>query len=319
MKMKALLIDKITSGDDVMLTDTDVPALEPGEVLIKVKAFGLNHSEQILRQGEINAPYIKKPVIPGIECIGEICESNGSPFRKGQMVAALMGGMGRNFNGSYAEYVAMPAHHVFGIKENHLSLSELAAVPETWFTAFGSLFGGLHLNGKDTLLIRGATCALGYTSIMIARAVGARVIATTHKEEKLKQIKDIEAVVDDGCLSEIMRNKGINKIFDLVGPKYLKDSMSVLTAGGFICSSGILGGESVIHDFYPITDIPNGVFLTSFYSNYPSQKNMDEILDFIEKYKLKPPVGRVFEFKNLKDAIRAQDSGTVEGKIVVLI
>ena len=80
-------------------------------MLVRVKAFGMNHSEQILRLSEIKADYIQKPVIPRIECAGEITDSSGGSFTRSQKVVAIMGGMGRGFNGSYAEYALLPMHH----------------------------------------------------------------------------------------------------------------------------------------------------------------------------------------------------------------
>ena len=169
--MKAVLIDRITNGENISISEVLVPEVKPGWVLVKVKAFGINHSEKLLRLNEIRADYIKKPVIPGIECVGVVENPSDSTLKKGQTVAALMGGMGRSFNGSYAEYALLPAKTVFPIKST-LSWEELGAVPETYFTAWGSLFECLHLNKDDTLLIRGATCALGYAAIQIANARG---------------------------------------------------------------------------------------------------------------------------------------------------
>jgi NADPH:quinone reductase-like Zn-dependent oxidoreductase len=95
--MRAVVLDKVTYAKDIALSETEVPSVRPGWVLVKIKAFGMNHSEQILRESEIEASYINKPVIPGIECAGEIADASDSNFRCGQKVVALMGGMGRSF------------------------------------------------------------------------------------------------------------------------------------------------------------------------------------------------------------------------------
>ena len=165
--MKAVVLAKPTKGEDVTLSEIAIPGVKPGWVLVKVMAFGMNHSEQILREFEIKNDYIRKPIIPGIECIGEIADPSDSGLTKGQKVAALMGGMGRSFNGSYAEYALLPIHHVFPV-ESSLSWEEMAAIPETYFTAWGSLFQCLRLTKEDTLLVRGATCALGFVAIQLA-------------------------------------------------------------------------------------------------------------------------------------------------------
>ena len=336
-KMKAVVLTEPTKAEEVRLTDCPVPQVRPGWVLVKVRAFGMNHSEQILRRNEIRADYIQKPLIPGIECVGEIADPSDSSFQKGQRVAALMGGMGRSFNGSYAEYALLPAHHVFAVSSD-LSWEKLAAVPETYFTAWGSLFEGLRLRPEDTLLVRGATCALGYAAIQLAKALGCRVIATAHKESRLPLLAEAdEAVLDTGRLAETLPGAAfpgtvrpratspgvtrsrITKALELVGPKTLPDTLRCVEKGGIVCNTGILGGVYALSGFDPIKDIPNGVYLTGFYSNGPTQEIMDEIFSFLTVHRLQPCVGKCFDFSEIREACKAQDTGAVNGKIVVHI
>ena len=313
--MKAVVLSGITPADQVKLTEAPIPAVKPGWVLVKVHAFGMNHSEQVLRLSEIEAPYIKKPVIPGIECVGEIADPSDSGWKAGQKIVALMGGMGRSFDGGYAEYALLPAHHVFPVNTD-LPWDALAAVPETWFTAWGSLFECLRLKPDDTLLIRGATCALGYAAIQIAKALGCRVVATTHRETKLPLLSEAdEALLDDGRLTGKVR--GVTKALDLVGPRFLKDTLTAVEKGGIVCNTGILGGVFTLNGFDPIKDIPNGVYLTGFFSNYPTQQVMDEIFDFLTENCLVPRYGAKFSFADIQDACIALDSGKVNGKIVI--
>lgn len=315
--MKAVVLDKITEGKDIVLSKISIPEVRPGWVLVKVKAFGLNHSEKLLRLNEIRADYIQKPVIPGIECVGEIADPSDSGFAVGQKVVALMGGMGRSFNGSYAEYALLPRRIVFPINSN-LPWEALGAVPETYFTAWGSLFECLHLTSDDTLLIRGATCALGYASLQIAKALGCKVIATIHREDKLPLIAEAdEAVIDDGKLTG--KVQGVTKALDLIGPRNLKDTLTAVEKSGIVCQTGLLGGVYALNGFDPIKDIPNGVYLTGFFSNYPTQQIMDEIFAFLHEKKLVPVSGKVFDFKNIWEAITAQDDGKVNGKIIVRV
>jgi len=145
--MKAVLLDRPTEAENVELCEIPIPEVKPGWVLVRIKAFGMNHSEQILRLNEIRADYISKPIIPGIECVGEIADPSDSNFTAGQKVVALMGGMGRSFHGSYAEYALLPVHHVFAVK-SALSWTDMAAIPETYFTAWGSFFECLHLKAS---------------------------------------------------------------------------------------------------------------------------------------------------------------------------
>lgn len=317
--MKAVVLIKPTKAEDVVLSDVEIPKVKPGWVLVKIKAFGLNHSEQILREFEIENDYIQKPVIPGIECVGEIADASDSGFSVGQKVVAFMGGMGRSFNGSYAEYALLPVHHVFPVESN-LTWSEMSAIPETYFTAWGSLFECLHLQPSNRLLIRGATCALGYVSVQLAKALGCTVIGTTHKEEKLSLLKEAgcdEAILDDGSMKG--KISGVNKALELVGIKTLRDTLFSIEKGGIVCNTGILGKVYEWDSFDPIKDIPNGVYLTGFFSNYPTQKTVQDIFSFIDEHHLKPLIGATYDFEHIREACIALDSGKVNGKIVVTV
>jgi NADPH:quinone reductase-like Zn-dependent oxidoreductase len=313
--MRAVVLNQVTYAKDINLSEVAIPEVRPGWVLVKIRAFGMNHSEQILRESEIEADYIRKPVIPGIECAGEIADASDSSFTKGQKVIALMGGMGRSFPGSYAEYALLPTDYVFSIESN-LAWREIAAVPETYFTAWGSLFECLNLNADDVLLVRGATCALGYAAIQIAKALGCQVVATTHRTEKLKLLEAAdEQILDTGILTGKIR--GVTKALDLVGARSLKDTLTAVEKGGIVCDTGILGGVYALNGFDPIKDIPNGVYLTGFYSNYPTQEVVDQMFRFFNEKKLIPVSGKVFGFDNIKAAVMAQESGSVNGKIIV--
>ncbi|MCR5203370.1 MAG: zinc-binding dehydrogenase [Lachnospiraceae bacterium] len=344
--MKAVILTKPTKGSEVVLSDIDIPQVKPGWVLVKVKGFGMNHSEAILREFEIECDYIKKPIIPGIECVGEIADPSDSDFKIGEKVVALMGGMGRSFDGSYAEYALLPVHHVFSV-DSKLSWAEMAAVPETYFTAWGSIFQCLKLEKDDIILIRGASCALGYVAIQLAKALGCKVIGTTHKKEKISLLENAGCdicILDDGNIKEKINEKingkinekieeknndktndiinydlKINKALELVGIKTIKDTMQSMASGGIVCNTGILGGVFEWNNFDPIKDIPNGVYLTSFYSNYPTKEMMQDIFSFMDEHALKPLIGKEFTFDKISEACEALDEGKINGKIVVTV
>ena len=315
--MKAVVLDKPTKGKDVVLSKIAIPNVKPGWVLVKVKAFGMNHSEEILREFEIQNDYIQKPIIPGIECVGEIADAADSGWSLGQKVVALMGGMGRSFNGSYAEYALLPINHVFTI-ESMLTWEEMAAIPETYFTAWGSLFQCLRLTKEDKLLVRGATCALGYATIQLAKAFGCQVVGTAHREEKIQLLKEAgcdECIMDNGSI--LGKVSGITKALELIGVKTVKDTMMSVDYAGIVCNTGVLGKVYEWNHFDPIKDIPNGVYLTGFYSNYPTQLVMQDIFRFIDDNQLKPLIGAIYDFDNICEACIALDEGKVNGKIVV--
>lgn len=316
-EVKAVVLTKPTKADDIILSEVEVPKVKSGWVLIKIRAFGLNHSEQILREFEIENDYINKPIIPGIECVGEIADPSDSSLGIGQKVVALMGGMGRSFNGSYAEYALLPIYHVFPV-ESKLSWTEMGAIPETYFTAWGSLFQCLRLTKNDKLLIRGATCALGYVAVQLAKALGCTVVGTTHKEDKLPLLEQAgcdECILDDGTLKGNL--SGVTKALELVGIKTVRDTMFSLDEGAIVCNTGVLGKVYEWERFDPIKDIPNGVYLTGFFSNYPTQRMIQDIFSFMDEHNLKPLIGATFDFDHIREACIALDSGTVNGKIVV--
>ena len=170
------------------------------------------------------------------------------------------------------------------------------------------------------MLVRGGTCALGYAAIQIAKALGCSVIAATHRESKLPLLTAAGAdkcISDDGIITG--KIQGVTKALDLVGPASLKDTLTTMEKGAVVCSTGILGGVYTLNGFDPIKDIPNGVYLTGFFSNYPTQEIMDRIFDFIHEHGLTPCVGAVFDFENIRDAVLAQDEKSVNGKIVVKV
>lgn len=318
--MHALSISHVTPASKASLVELPVPEVRPGWVLVRVRGFGLNHAEWELRHDEIREDYIKKPIVPGIEGVGEVVDASDQSFVVGQKVCMLMGGMGRTWDGSYAEYCLVRADHLFSIPEVACELpwETLAALPETFFTAWGSLFECLQLEESDTLMIRAASCGLGYAAIQIAKALGAHVIATTHRERYralLERFGADEVVLDPGSLAGTVR---ADKVLELSGPRTLQDSLLCLNHGGICCDTGILGGVLTMDGWDPIKGIPNGCYLTGFFSNFPSQHVMDDIFEFVARHAIEPFVAKVFAFDHLVDALALQDEGGFQGKLVVI-
>lgn len=327
--MKAIVLERTCKAEDLKVSQVKIPEVVENRVLIKVKGFGINRSEVILRDYEADEPYIKLPRIPGIECVGEIIDSSNSSFEKGDIVCCLMGGMGRSFDGSYAEYALIPIKNTFKIQDKSLeklSLEELIAIPETYFTAFGSLFECLDLKKDDTLYIRGGTSAAGLTAIQLAQALGTKIIATSRNEKgiaKLKKLGVEYAVIDDGDIAEKILEivpEGANKILDFIGAAKIKDTMNALSFRGIICVTGLLGGQDYIKNFDPITGVPNGKYLTGFFSNYPSQETIDEMFEFIIKHNIKPEIAKVFnDLEEIPEAHKLMESNKAQGKIIFKI
>lgn len=318
--MKAIVLEKPTKPEELEFKEIPIPNVVEGRVLVKIEAFGLNYSEVYLRNKEILEPYIKKPIVPGIECVGTIENPSDSNFKKGDKVICLMGGMGRSFNGSYAEYSLIPSKNIFKI-DTTLSFEELAAIPETFFTAYGSLFENLQIKKEDTILIQAGTSSLGIASIQLAKAIGAHVITTIRNPEKTEFLKKIGADEIYTRDEELYKKhpQDINKILDLIGPSTLKETMKHVKPGGIVCSTGILGGLEEFTNFNPIADIPNQVYLTGFHSNFPTQEKINKLFKIINKYKIKPHIDKIYQFKDIQKAHSDLENHIGTGKKVIKI
>ncbi len=322
--MKAVVLFKTCEPEQLTVSEVPIPDVKPGWVLIRVKAFGLNRSELMMREYEGNAPYITLPRILGIECAGEIADGSDSRFRTGQRVIALMGGMGRSFDGSYAEYTLVPSKNVFSA-DNSFDWEELGAIPETYYTAWGSVMDCLQLKQEDILMVRGGTSATGLAAIQLAKSIGATVLASTRSEEKrsflLQQGADY-VLIDNGSLRDQVTSiypRGVNKILELVGASTLIGSAGLVRHHGIVCVTGILGKKGTLDNFYPIKDLPTGVYLTGFSSNNPTQAAINNIFKHLLKNKLHPVISKVFSLHEIGQAHKLMENNIANGKVVVRI
>jgi NADPH:quinone reductase-like Zn-dependent oxidoreductase len=326
--MRAVVIEQFGGPEQLVLRERPDPAPRPGHVLIEVKAFGLNHAEIYFRSGA----WGDVAKVSGIECVGLVRADPDGRFAAGQKVAALMGGMGRSIDGSYAELTRVPAANVVPI-DTDLAWEEFAAIPESYATAWTCLNRNLALAPGQTVLVRGATSALGQAAVNIAVAAGARVIATTRNRERLATLRALgaeRAVIDDPALSRQVRSdhpKGIDAVLDIVGNSTLVDSLAMPRPDGRVCMVGFLGGGAPLAAFDPLVHMSSCVHLSFFISAFtfggpdwpladiPLQAIVDRAAKGI--YKAKP--ARVFRLEQIQDAHRLMESNGANGKIVVRI
>jgi NADPH2:quinone reductase len=321
--MRAVVLTEPGPVDNLQTRELPIPQPAPGWVRIAVKAFGLNRSEVRLRRGL--AEGARFPIVPVIEAVGMVDAAPGSDLRPGEQVAALMGGMGRAYDGGYAEYTVVPRDSVVPFYSD-LPWAVLGGVPETLQTAYGSLTTGLDLRPGQTLLIRGGTSALGYATAALAKDLGATVLATTRQKDRLGTLAAHgvdQPLLDDGAVAAQVRRiapDGVDAALELVGTPTLPDTLAATRVHGTVCFAGMLSDQWTVPDFYPIGYLPTGVRLTAYSgsaSDLPAlvlQRYLDRIA--AGTFKLGPT--HTYRLDQVREAHRALDTNTVSGKIVVL-
>lgn len=319
--MKAVVLEKPCKAEELSVREVPIPKVKSGWVLVKIKGFGINRSEIYTRQGD--SPSVKLPRIIGIECVGEIENPSDSSYKKGQRVVSMMGGLGRDFDGSYAEYALIPTNQVYPVN-NDMQWMKMAAIPEMYYTAYASLFDVLSINQGESLLIRGGTSSVGLAALQLAKSIGAIVISTTRNKDKVELLKKYGAdfvLIDDSSIVQQLYSifpKGVNKILELVGTVTLKNSLKLLSEKGVLCMIGILGGEWVVKNFEPMVDIPSGAYFTQFDSQNIKEDIIVSLFKHIEKHKIEVPIAKVFSLDEINEAHMLMERNVANGKIVVV-
>ena len=317
--MKAVVVYKPGGPEQLVYTDVPRPALKAGWSLVRVRAFGVNHSEIFTRQGL--SPSVSFPRILGIECVGTVEETTDAVrLPAGQRVVSLMGEMGRAFDGGYAEYVLLPNEQIYPV-QSELPWEILAAIPETYYTAFGSL-KNLRIEDGYTVLVRGGASGVGIAFLRLMRAQFPHMYIVGSARRAEQRTRMLAAGYSDVVIEEdgILRtDERYDRILELVGPAVMKDSMKHLVRGGILCNTGLLGGKWDLEGFEPIGDLAEDAYLTSFYSGNVREEHLSELFAYIRQYKVPVRPERVFTLSDTAEAHRWLEGRDGFGKAVVLV
>ena len=315
--MKAVKIYQAGGPEQLIYQDVPTPNVKEGWSLVKIKGFGINHSEIFTREGK--SPSVQFPRILGIECVGEVAQSSTPALAVGQKVVSIMGEMGRAFDGSYAEYVLLPNEQIYPVHTD-LDWTTLAAIPETYYTAFGSL-QQLRIAPQDRVLVRGAGSGVGVAFAQLLKAQFPHIVLHGSTRNPAKATR-LQAVGFDGVITEadgkIQTDQSYDKILELVGPATLRDSFSHINEHGIVCNTGQLGNIWYVNDFDPIIELKNNSYLTAFYSGNVSQAKLDAMFDYIRQFNVKILIERVFALEQVPEAHRFLQSADGFGKVVVV-
>ena len=315
--MKAVKIYQAGGAEQLIYQDVPTPDIKEGWSLVKIKGFGINHSEIFTREGK--SPSVQFPRILGIECVGEVAQSSTPALAVGQKVVSIMGEMGRAFDGSYAEYVLLPNEQIYPVHTD-LDWTTLAAIPETYYTAFGSL-QQLRIAPQDRVLVRGAGSGVGVAFAQLLKAHFPHVVLHGSTRNPAKATR-LQAVGFDEVITEadgkIQTDQSYDKILELVGPATLRDSFSHINEHGIVCNTGQLGNIWCVNDFDPIIELKNNSYLTAFYSGNVSQAKLDAMFDYIRQFNVKILIERVFTLEQVPEAHRFLQSADGFGKVVVV-
>jgi len=322
--MRAAVLRRAGGPEVLQIEQLPLPQPVPGEVLIKVEAFGLNRSELFTRRGQ--SPGVELPRVPGIEATGIVIDAGGNAvLRPGDKVATVMGGMGRAFDGGYAEYVQVPVQNVRPV-ETTLPWPVFGALPEMLQTAWGALFTALGCKAGERLLIRGGTTSVGLVAAQLANRHGLSVAATTRQPGRLAFLAAngvAHPLLDEGTVADAVRDiwpGGADKVLELVGTGTLYDSLACARKGGTVCMAGMVGDRWTLPDFEPMVAIPSGVNLTTYTGDVEDFLAMplQDLVEAIERGELEIPLGPVFRLSEIAEAHRCMEGNQALGKMVVI-
>ena len=322
--MRAIVV-KAPGGPEVLeLGEVPDPRPGPGELLVRVRAAGVNRADLLQRLGRYPPPP-GEPETLGLEIAGEVLEP-AAPFQRGDRVMALLGG------GGYAELARVPAAHALPIPEG-MGVAEAAAIPEAFLTAWLNLFMLGRLAPGEVVVVHAAASGVGSAALQLCRGVASTVLATASpgKHAACLELGATHVLarqeVPTGLAEAVRRaaGRGADLIFDLVGASYLEADVAALGLQGRLCCISSMGGSKGTLDVGVLLTRRLTVMGSTLRTRSPAQK-AKLVADFAQKAlprfrtgQLRPVVGRTYPLAQAREAHAALERNEVVGKIVLLV
>ncbi|MGH3723291.1 MAG: zinc-binding dehydrogenase [Mycobacterium sp.] len=329
--MKAWVIDRVGGPEVLELRDVELPDLQPAEVAIKVKAFGVNAAERYRRLGNMGP--IEGVVVPGIEAVGEVIADPSGRLAPGTAVATIMGGLQFDRFGSYAEQVNVLASNVLELPPNNLGWAQLAALPQSYITAWGAVDKSLRIDSESNLLVRGAASALGLSAISLAaKVIGAHVIGIVRSEKDFDAVKHAGAahvLIDSANTAGEVRDiapAGVDGVLDIVGGAESAQLARVVRPFGKVTVVGLLAGPPILENFNLIEDLAPAVSIGFFPSQLVgspalpiSEAPLALVIDAIADGRVPSQLAATYGFDDVPRVHELLDGPRAAGKIVVTL
>ena len=321
--MKAIAITEPGAPEVLQLKNYTTPVPGDEEVLIEVKAAGVNRADEFQRKGRYPAPLGVPADIPGLEVAGIVaaCGPGVSMWKRGDVVCALLEG------GGYAQFVKVKEGQCLRVPGT-VSFAEAASLPETVFTVWNNVFERGALQPGETLLVHGGNSGIGITAIQIAHALGSKVIVTVGTDEKGENCLQLGA---DAFINykkqdfeKVLQEEGVDVILDMVGGDYLQKNLNILKPDGRLVHINSVGGDKVSFSIHQVMQKRLTVTGSTLRSReYSFKKRLahavsENVWPLIEQEKFKPVIYKTFPFAKAAEAHQLLANSEHTGKIVLV-
>jgi NADPH2:quinone reductase len=325
--MKAIIITQPGGPEILQIQDRPVPAIKPGEVLVKVAAAGVNRPDVAQRKGNYPPPAGASVEIPGLEIAGTVTEVGAgiSRWQIGDKVCALLTGAG------YAEYCAIPAGQCLPVPDN-ITLAEAASLPETYFTVWSNVFDRAKLQPGESLLIHGGSSGIGVAAIQIAKALGNIVYVTAGSADKCSFCEQLGATKAINYKTEnfkdaihtLTNGKGVDVILDMIGAAYMNDNLQVMATEGRLVLINTMKGKDATLDLAEVMRKRlsiTGSMLRSrdtAFKTAVAQQLENKVWPLLASGQIKPVIYKTFPAGQAAEAHTLMESSEHMGKIVLV-